>query len=181
MSEVDQRRVVRALSGATREVFSTMLGVTPEPGEAFTERDNASQVDGVVSLIGMAGRWVGTGSLSCSAETACDLSSRLLMNECRTVGEEVLDAFGELTNMVLGGFKNSIEECLGPMGLTIPTVICGTQFRAHSTSGQEWTVVPFRVAGQRLDVKVCLTPNPRQAGGTPCLDQPETAASEGRG
>lgn len=154
---IDHEWIVTTLCTVTAEVFSTMLGVTPEAGQAYVEKDRGGQVDGVISLIGLAGRWVGTGSLSCSTSTACDLSSRLLMGESTSVDEEVLDAMGELTNMVIGNFKNVIEEALGPMGLSIPTVICGHDFRAHSTCGQDWTVVPFLVAGNRLDVKVCLT------------------------
>jgi chemotaxis protein CheX len=166
---IDHKWIVASLCSATEEVFSTMLGVTPSPGQAYVQKDGAGQVDGVISLIGLAGNWVGTGSLACSAGTACDLSSRLLMGESTTVDQEVLDAVGELTNMVIGSFKNAAETVLGPMGLSIPTVISGHDFRAHSMCGREWIVVPFDVAGNHLEVKVCLA---RQENGSSAMNGP---------
>ena len=168
-NDINKEWLVEIIRAATEDVFSKMLGVPVEPGEAYDEGDSGTQVGGVVSLIGLAGNWVGAGSLCCSAETACDLSSRLLMTESPEVDEEVLDAFGELTNIIIGNFKNGLEERLGPMGLSIPTVISGHDFRARSLSGKGWVVVPFLAAGNRLNVRICLA---RQV-------RPENASSPG--
>ena len=164
--EINKEWLIRALREATEEVCSTMLGVRPEPEEPYDDGETGPHVDGVVSLIGLAGNWVGAGSLCCNSRTACDLSSRLLMSESAAVDEEVLDAIGELTNMIIGNFKNGIEERLGPMGLSIPAVISGHDFRARSMSGKQWLVAPFRVAGNRLEVRVCLARQARPESGT---------------
>jgi hypothetical protein len=50
--------------------------------------------DGVLSLIRVAGAFNGSGALVCSAETECDLSSRLLGAEFAFVDEQVLDSVG---------------------------------------------------------------------------------------
>ncbi len=64
-------------------------------------------------MIGMAGKWIGTGSLCCSGALARRLSTQLLKMEFDEVSEEVLDAFAEVTNMVIGNFKNAAEGCSG--------------------------------------------------------------------
>ena len=70
----------------------------------------------------------------------------------------MLDAIGEITNMVLGNVKTSLEEVLGPMGLSIPTVIYGRNFTTRSVGQSNWTIVPFQCLGERVAVHVCLAP-----------------------
>lgn len=148
---------------ATEDVFNTMLAVPVEAAEAYVERTPPEHFDGVISFIGMAGAWAGTGSLCCSSRFACTLSSSFLMTELPEVDEQVLDAMGELTNMIIGNVKNEVEEHLGPMGLSIPTVIYGRNFAARSLGRDAWTVVPFYAGENRLDVKICITPKERVA------------------
>jgi len=161
---LDQTMIVDAVRGVTLEVCSTMLSLDIQFEEAYTETQSSSNTDGVVSFVGMAGSRVGTGSLACSAEVACRLASSFLMTDFDSVNDEVLDAFGELTNMVIGNLKSQVEEHFGPMGLSIPTVICGNNFSTRSLSHDEWTVVPFRLECGRLEVKICFKAAPDAAG-----------------
>ena len=153
---IDRDMIQNTLCGATQDVFSTMLGMEIKPGEAYVERNPSASTDGVVSLIGLAGSWSGTGSIACSAELACKICSQLLMAEFPAVNPEVLDALAEVTNMIIGNFKTVVEERLGPMGLSIPTVIFGKNFTTRSVSNEEWMIVPFLCGEERLVVKVCL-------------------------
>jgi len=61
-----QNLIVDFINRSAAEVFSTMLGVELSAGEASVESGTPEANDGVMSLIGMAGAWAGTGSLSCS-------------------------------------------------------------------------------------------------------------------
>jgi chemotaxis protein CheX len=157
-NQVEHGQLSQMIRRATEEVFTTMLGVTVRADESYLELTPPAQFDGVVSFIGLAGAWAGTGSLCCSSKFACGLSSSFLMAELAEVDEQVLDAIGELTNMIIGNVKNEAEEYLGPMGLSIPTVIYGRNFCARSLGRDAWTVVPFRAGEDRLDVKMCLAP-----------------------
>ena len=154
-----QNEIVTEIRKAAAEVFSTMLALEVESGEPMTEQSTPGPTDGVVSLIGMAGEWAGTGSISCSSATACKLSSKFLTTEFGAVDEEVLDAMAELTNMIIGSFKTAVEEKLGPMGLSIPTVIYGRNFTTRTLGRNDWTVVPFQCEGGAFSIHVCLAPN----------------------
>jgi chemotaxis protein CheX len=155
-----------AIKTASHEVFSTMLGVELKPGEAFTEKMEAAPASGVVSLIGLAGPWIGTGSVSCTAGFACRIASAMLMTEYPAICEDVLDAVAEITNMIIGNVKTALENRLGSMLLSTPTVIYGRNFQTRSARNQEWTVVPFEWENERMCVQVCIAPNPDAAANT---------------
>src|ERR1039458_5547603 len=73
-----QPMLVESLSQATAQVFSTMLGVEIARGEVTAEDGTQEANDGVVSFIGVAGEWAGTGSLSCSPALACRICAAML-------------------------------------------------------------------------------------------------------
>ncbi len=141
------------------EVASTMLGLELEVGEPYLVQNEPAPMDGVVALIGLAGEWVGTGTVSCDSQFACLLSAHLLMSEYEAVNEEVLDALAEITNMIIGNVKSRLEDRVGRLGLSIPTVVYGRNFTTRSVGRNEWTVVPFRHDGHTMEVQLCLAPN----------------------
>ena len=160
MTNLEMRdKVTQSILISTESVFSTMLGMDLKPGEAFDKKGSASPTDGVVSLIGLAGPWMGTGSIACSPALACKISGALLMSEFAGVDDEVLDAVAEVTNMVIGNVKTIIEEEVGPMGLSIPTVIFGKNFATKSVGSSSWTVIPFTYENETMIVQVCLVQN----------------------
>ena len=148
--------MIDALDSSVREVFSTMLGVELGAGESFVEAAPPDAAGGVVALIGVAGPWTGTGTVGCSPQLACRICARMLMTESSSIDEEVLDAVAELTNMIIGGAKTKLEFQLGPLGLSIPTVVYGRNFRTKSAIHSEWVVVRFQWEGESFEVKLCL-------------------------
>lgn len=152
------------ITAAATEVFETMLALTPHTEPAYTSTMSVS-TNGVVSLIGLAGPWVGTGSISCTAHCATYIASQFMMSAYDAVNDEVLDAVAEVTNMIIGNVKTGLEEIIGPLGLSIPTVIYGLNFSSRSGGQQEWTVVPFVIGEEKLEIQVCLAIN-RGAGAT---------------
>jgi chemotaxis protein CheX len=156
--------LVQSLSRAVENVFSTMLGVSIVPGEVTVEHEAPDAHDGVLSFIGLAGSWAGSGCVACSPALACRCCSQMLMTESTSVNEEVLDAIAELTNMIIGSVKNDLEGELGPLGLSIPTVVFGKNFRTKSASHAEWIVHRFHWDNDVLEVRVCLAPSERRAG-----------------
>lgn len=155
--------IVECITNASTNVFSTMLGVDIRLGEVSTENGSPDPNDGVVSLIGLAGTWTGAGSITCSPSLACRVCAHMLMTESTSVNEEVLDAVAELTNMIIGSVKTDLEQHLGPLGLSIPTVVFGRNFKTRTSGNSEWIVVRLIWDDECLLVKVCLTRNERMA------------------
>jgi chemotaxis protein CheX len=153
--------IVDCVCQASTNVFATMLGVEIRQGNVSVENGSPDASDGVVSLIGLAGTWTGAGSIVCSPSLACRVCAQMLMTESTAVNEDVLDAVAELTNMIIGSVKTDLEQHLGPLGLSIPTVVFGRNFRTRTSANSEWIVVRFHWDEEFLLVKVCLSRNQR--------------------
>ncbi len=156
---MDQEKIVGIVSRATKDVFSTMLGLDIEVGASFVEAQSPAESQKVVALIGLAGEWIGTGVIGCSPEFACRIASLMLMTEYESVNEDVLDAMAEMANMIFGSVKTELEEGLGSLGLSIPTVIFGRNFATRSVGQQAWTVFPLKSGTDEMELKFCLMPN----------------------
>ncbi|MBV9508292.1 MAG: chemotaxis protein CheX [Acidobacteriia bacterium] len=160
-----QTLITNSLRHAVVEVFFTMLSGEVEPGQVTVEQGSPETNDGVVSFIGLAGAWTGTGSITCSPVAACRIASHLLMAEYASVNEDVLDAVAELTNMIIGNVKTDLERHLGSLGLSIPTVVFGRNFRSKS-GGAEWIVQPFHWEGEQLLIRLALAKVQKPSGAT---------------
>jgi chemotaxis protein CheX len=155
--------IVDSINQSTLEVFSTMLGVELAQGAATFEDAKPGIDCEVISLIGLAGSWAGAGSLSCSAALACRVCANMLMTEATAVNEEVLDAVAELTNMIVGNVKTALESKLGPLGLSIPTVVYGRNFKTKAAGTTDWISMRFNWGDDYLLVKLCLAPHDKDA------------------
>lgn len=165
---IEHHQMVEYVHSATESVFSTMLGMEITPKPEHVDQAPPMISDGVMSLVGLAGPWIGTGVITCSTEFAIQVCNHLLMAEETAVNEDVLDAMGEVTNMIIGNFKTFAENHLGPLCLSIPTVIHGRNFTSRSLGNNDWVVLPFECNGETIEIRVCLakasTPSASRAG-----------------
>lgn len=154
-----REEIVEWVTHSTNEVFQTMLGMDAKFGETFVEDPGKGLSMGVIGIIGLVGDWTGTAVVSCSSPLACKIANTLFMQEYPNVTDEVLDAVAEMTNMIIGNLKNSLENKLGTMGLSIPAVVFGRNFATRRSGKESWYVIQFEVDGERIDVQLCLAPN----------------------
>ena len=97
-------------------------------------------------------------------------ASAMFMSEpvvdATAINDEVLDAVAELTNMVVGNIKNTLEHTLGPMAISIPSVIYGRNFHFRSLTGKVIASMAFRWNSEPLEVKIVLAPSADHEGAT---------------
>jgi chemotaxis protein CheX len=144
----------------TANVCSTMLAVTVEPTDSAVS-PVATPGSAVVALVGLTGAWSGSGVVSCSGPLACRLSGRMLMTEFPAVDAEVLDAMGEIANMIVGNVKEDLATTLGPLAISTPTVIHGDGLQTRSVEGGTGARLLFACEGGVLEVRVSLVPSAR--------------------
>ena len=53
---MQQEKLVEMIRAATHEVFGTMLGIELTDGEASVAQSAPEPIDGVVAIVGLAGR-----------------------------------------------------------------------------------------------------------------------------
>lgn len=155
---MQREEIVSAVHSATAEVFSTMLGLDVSTAEIHMDQASPSINEGVMAFVGVAGPWMGNGVISCSATFACRLCATFLMTEANAVNEEVLDAVGEIANMVIGNFKTAAEGIVGPLNLSVPTVIYGRNFTSKSLGNNDWIVMPFECEGEKFEIRIWFAP-----------------------
>jgi chemotaxis protein CheX len=160
VQELPREKLMVAAQASMEQVCSTMLGITVQPDETRLETGAQATFNGVMALVGIAGAWTGTGRLLLSPRLSCVLAGHLLMSTFEGVDEEVLDAMAEIANMVVGNVKNILEVDLGPLCLSVPTVIFGKNYLTRSGKINDWLVVPFQCEGEVLECRFCLMPAP---------------------
>lgn len=155
-----REEIVEWVTSATNEVFQTMLGLEARYGETHIAEPGKGLSMGVIGIIGLVGEWTGTAVVSYSSPLACKIANTLFLQEYPNVSDEVLDAVAEMTNMIIGNLKNNLEIKLGTMGLSIPAVVFGRNFATRRSGKESWYVIQFEVDGERIDVQLCIAPNP---------------------
>lgn len=161
-STLDRDTVARFVSTAAEEVFRTMFGLEMTQVEGPTELDAIGKEEIVVAMVGFSGDWLGTGSITCVPELARVIAGHMLMTETPTaIDNNVFDAVAEIANMVVGSAKTSLEEIIGPVGMSVPTVIYGRNFVVHSASDIPPVHLSFAVCNLPFRVNVSLARAPR--------------------
>jgi len=169
VSDICEISATEMLFSAAQEVFASMLG--SELTRLDDDADRVSPFDGVVSFVGLTGEYTGTGFIICDSPIACDIASRFLMTPFEGANEDVLDAVGEVTNMIIGNFKTWIESQLGPLQMSTPTVVHGKNISTHSVKSDLTTTVQCSYAAGGILIKLCLakaTPAARNPVGPAC-------------
>lgn len=159
MEKISHDLIVELVRSTTSTLFQTMLSGELVAQPAYRTSKVEDHEESVFCLIGFTGDYVGSGSMHCSGDCAIRLASTLLMTDYSRVDEDVLDAVAEITNMIIGNVKTSLEDAVGMIGISTPTVIFGHQYAARNFGASEWTVAPFTVDGLPFDVRVSLQQN----------------------
>lgn len=141
---------------AIESVFKTMVGqeiafIEKTDTPAAAHPDCPSQIFGNVGFVGDAS---GLIYLCLTEAFAQDLTGRILgmsPAEVEMSGTEVVtDAIGEVTNMTVGGFKNTLCDLGHACKLTLPTIVRGQNISVAAIKSATRHVFHFDSAGHRL-------------------------------
>ncbi len=154
---LDEQSLTQAVRQATAAVFSTMLNLQVDALENRHVSDPPPDT-GVMAVLGFTGDWVGSGVFYCQEKMACRLSSAMLMTEITQITDEVLDGVGEVANMVMGNVKDGLSTVIGPLAMSVPTVVFGRNFQTRPPLRHSWFIAPFQVGEDRFEVRLCLSP-----------------------
>ncbi len=140
--------------------FETMLSCPVHRGKlAFKSAE--TPVFEVSGVIGLSGKAVGTVVLSLSREVAIKAAGAMLMMEATELNSDVVDAVGELTNMVAGAAKAELAEL--SLSISLPNVIIGVGHEVRFPSNVTPICVPFTCEWGALALEVGMVPVPEMA------------------
>ncbi len=166
---IDEEILIHGAIEATSEVFTTMLDMNVRFAGVAGDRENADS--GLISLVGITGDWGGSGVFCCSPRLACILCGRMLGSETDpenpVIDDEVLDVIAEITNMIIGNMKNSLEPITGPLAISVPTVIHGRNFQFRNAVGLKGASLRFDAEDEQFEVRIALAPVIHKPSGLP--------------
>lgn len=137
------------------DTFETMLGCSVQRGplEIGDARHREFDVSGV---IGLSGNAVGTVVVSLSKSVALQAATAMLLVEATEVNADVIDAIGEIANMVAGPAKAKLEQY--QLQISLPSVVTGVGHQVKFPSNVTPITVPFSSPWGPLALTVGLTP-----------------------
>jgi len=147
---------LRLLETATREVFETMLGEPASP--AVCDVDELPPAPDFTALVGLSGALEGSLRVRCQAVSACLMGSRMAGTPLDLQDELVVDALGEIANMVAGNFKSKIPGLADACRVSVPTVLRGQEFTMESMARGEILESCFLFHGSPFWVSLDLWP-----------------------
>lgn len=145
--------VGKAIIDATNEVFSTMLMVELDVGEPI-EGSGGNVPANITSMIGLGNDIRGMLAVHCPAVVAKDITGTFLGMEVAELDDDVMDAVGEIANMVAGSLKIAFSRNGQDIELAIPTTIVGKSFKTSSISGAHRVVVQFTMNGNTFMIEL---------------------------
>jgi chemotaxis protein CheX len=148
---------------AVATVFGATLNAPVElepPGSPVLNGE--AQIAGSVGFIGSV---CGVLYVYSSARFARVLTTRMLgLREDDPLAEEIVnDAFGELTNMVVGQIKSRLADRGKKCVLTIPSIVRASHFRVDSSASAQAHLCLFRIRGEQVAVEIMVKPAPAEA------------------
>ncbi len=145
--------------GSTEAVFSTMLHTQLTRGEIFLKKNAHPHYD-VSGIIGLSGKAVGTVVLSLDENVAIGAAAAMLLECPSEINAQVIDAVGELTNIIAGRAKAKLEQF--NLSASLPSVITGKGHSIEFPSNATPIGIPFESPWGPLMIEVGLIEQPAE-------------------
>jgi chemotaxis protein CheX len=160
-------KYINPFLNGTLEVLKKMAFLDAIPGKPSLKKDETASGD-VSGIIGITGDAVGSLALSFSEKCICKIVSNMLGEEHHEVTKEIIDAVGELTNMISGASRTQLEKIGMIVYAAIPTVVHGQGHTITHILKSPSIVIPFSTAAGPFFVDVCIkTTEPAEKSAVP--------------
>jgi len=127
---------------AAQSVFKTMLNIDASLSKPVlkTDRKTSGEVTGIMGLVGDK---QGTITISFTGKGAMFVFKTLIGDECSSVTPDVVDAIGELTNIISGQARKEFEKAGVNLKASIPMVVVGKEVEMNFITTIPIVQLPF--------------------------------------
>ncbi len=139
----------------TLEVLKTMASITATPGKPCIKTSNAAAGD-ISGIIGITGDATGSLAISFTEPCICQVVNSMLGENHTTINAEIIDAVGELTNVISGAARNLMEKQGIKAFAAIPTVVHGKNHSINAIYNIPSIIIPFTTQAGPFFVDVCI-------------------------
>jgi len=169
-------RYVNPFLYGTIDVLKKMAFIEPKAGNPYVKSGKTACGD-VSGIIGITGDAVGSLAISFHHDSILKIVERMLGEPYSKICDDVLDAVGEITNMISGVARTHMEKQGMRVYAAIPTVIHGIGHTVDHVLKGPGIVIPFSSSAGDFFVDVCIstTERPLSALKSPLLNSPIAA------
>jgi len=151
-------QIIQKAELAVKNVLNTMVMVEAKTGKPYLKKENTSHGDisGIIGFSSPDGKNKGSMSITFTEQSAKGLVSNMLGENFEQINKDVIDAVGELTNMICGQFRKELVE----IGLVfeggIPSVVTGKNHSISHVSNSAILAIPFETPFGPMVVEICF-------------------------
>ncbi|HHU37151.1 MAG TPA: chemotaxis protein CheX [Treponema sp.] len=110
----------------------------------FADKADLHEWD-VSAVIGLTGEARGALVISMKTELACELTGMLTGSKHTSMDDEVVDAIGEIINIIAGNVKRDLEESFR-LVISLPTIVRGAGHTIQWPNAQARIMcIPFKI------------------------------------
>jgi chemotaxis protein CheX len=160
--EIAESLIRENIIRAVGDVFKTMLGqsVQFKGVDSSPTKHVIASGQQIVGTVGFIGDINGLIYLYIEEDFAAKCTREMLgMSDAEFAesgAESVNDAIGEITNMVVGSFKNGLCDAGYPCKLTIPSILRGSSFSVEPIKTSLRHVYAFDNGGHQITADILL-------------------------
>jgi chemotaxis protein CheX len=133
---------VNAYLIAVKNVFRTMFGVDIVMGKPALKKTKLSSAE-ITGMIGFAGDKRGNFSLALTKPSATFMYKAMIGETITEITPDLVDAIGEITNIISGQFRVEIEKLGYKLSAALPTVIVGHNVEINFITKVPVITLPF--------------------------------------
>lgn len=148
-------KIINPFLEGTISVLKTMAMTEPVAGKPYLKKDNQARGD-VSGIIGFTGSARGSLAISFSKTAILKIVSNMIGEHHSEINGEVRDAVGEITNMISGVARKSLEAQGFIVQAAIPTIISGENHAILHVLGGPSIIIPFKTDAGPFFVDVCV-------------------------
>jgi chemotaxis protein CheX len=141
------------IMASVQEIFSSMVVMDILPGAPILGEINPLQST-ITGMIGLAGTHKGMLAIHLPEALAKKVTGNFLGMDVDEIDNDVQDAIGELANMLGGSIKAILSENGKDIKLSMPSTICGQEYRFQSHYEGESVIVPFAAEDSQFLVEL---------------------------
>ena len=154
---IDQTVLKDHVWDSVKETFETMIALPVERVDGEVDGEVELEVtQSMICVITFGGQLEGSFSACCAKACAEKIGKAMLMlGPDDSLSEaESCDAFGEMVNILIGGFKDRISEIAPDIQISIPSVFEGLDIQPRPRKGVSRVDITTTVDGMGMVVAV---------------------------
>ncbi|MBW2605038.1 MAG: chemotaxis protein CheX [Deltaproteobacteria bacterium] len=148
-------KIINPFINATLNVLETMAFIKSKAQKPYLKKDNAAKGD-VSGVVGFTGETNATVFITFDESCIVKVVSNMFGEQIDEINDEIIDAVGELTNMISGQARRELEEIGKVFQGGIPSVVSGKNHELKSMTKGPKIAIPFKTEFGSFTIEVVI-------------------------